>query len=638
MGTQKSNETLLASSPQSPTSGPPQKDVVAKPLSSSLDPMGFVSIRAIAIACALMPILAVWVVQSELVWYSGHSTAISLFFHVTFVLMLLSLLNLGIKKLWPSKAFSAGELMTIYMMLAIAGTFCSHDLLQVLMPMIHSPMYAGNVVNAWVTHVIPHLHKWTYVLGADAGVLRSFAVGSGSLYTWDAFQPWIAPVTFWFIFLMALMGALLSINIFFRKHWTEKERLSFPVIQIPMTIASDFGSLLRNKLFWLAFGLTAALDILNGFNFLYPSIPRIPIVEAFRFSDYFTERPWNAINATMINLFPFVIGLVFFIPTDLAFSCWFFFVIFKLELVVTSMIGIYDIPGFPFPAEQSGGGYIALGLLAIWVSRRHLYGVMRTLLGLRNGIDDSHEPVSYRVNFLIFFVSVAVLFFMSCYLLGASFWVMVVFFLIFFLYAIAIARIRAELGPPAHDLHNMGPDIIMMNALGARNLGTENMTVFNQFFWFNRAYRAHISAHSMEGFKIAQLTRITSRSMFIAMIVAVIIGALAAFWALLHVIYVHGYSGRVAGDAFSAEAWNRMVGWIASMQKPKFGATVATCIGLFFSLLLGFFENEIYLVALASCGLCNKYHLVNGKALVLHFPWMVCEDVDYSIWRCRCLS
>ena len=75
-------------------------------------------------------------------------------------------------------------------------------------------------------------------------------------------------------------------------------------------------SLLKSRLFWLAFIITASIDILNGFAFIYPNLPEIPIVKAFLFRDYFVERPWNAIAGMEINLYPFVIGLVFFMPVS----------------------------------------------------------------------------------------------------------------------------------------------------------------------------------------------------------------------------------------------------------------------------------------------------------------------------------
>ncbi|MCL5269190.1 MAG: hypothetical protein M1457_01205 [bacterium] len=560
-----------------PASAPPQ-DLPQEPLR-------FVSIRAIAIACALMPVLALMVVQSELIWYSGHSTAISLFFHVTFTIFLLGLANLYIQKRWPKAALSAGEMMTIYMMLSIAGTFCSHDMLQIMVPMLSFPKYNANPQNQWEKYILSHIPSFSII--TDIHAAEGLAVGNNSLYRLSNLVAWSRPFALWYTLLLALMGCLLAINIFFRQHWTERERLAFPIIQIPMMIATGLSDLLRNKLFWIAFGITTFIDIVDGFNFLYPSIPRIPIVEAFRFSEYFVERPWNAIAATTINLYPFVIGLTFFIPTDLAFSCWFFFIMFKLQLVITSAIGIRDLPGFPFPTEQSGGAYIALGLLAIWVSRRHLVGVGRNILRRPGGLDDSHEPMSYTKTLILFLVCAAVLFYIAIHLLGGTPGIMLMFFTIFFLYAIAIARMRAELGPPAHDLHNMGPDTMILNPLGTRGIGTENSAVFTLFWWFNRAYRAHFSAHDMEGFKLAQLTRIASRSILKAMVIAIVFGSLVAFWAVLHSVYVHGYSGRLAGDAFSQEGWNRMVGWMTLPQKPRYAASVASVVGLLVALFLG---------------------------------------------------
>jgi hypothetical protein len=551
--------------------------------------MNLVTWRAIGIACLLMPVSALWVVQSELIWYTGHSTAISLFFHVTFIILLLSLLNLWIEKKWPRAALTPGEILTIYMMLSIGGTLCSHDLLQVMMPMLTFPKLAANPMNRWDELILPFVKKWAIVTDMEAVI--GMAVGNAWLYRASILVAWAKPLLFWGAFTLTLMMSLLFLNCLFRQPWTEKERLSFPIIQIPLLIAANLRSLLQSKLFWLGFGITAVIDIINGFSFLYPSIPEIPIVEAFEFRNYFVERPWSAISTTTVNLYPFVIGLTFFLPTDLAFSCWFFFIAFKMEQVAASALGIRELPGFPFAVEQSAGAYIALGLLAIWLSRRHFAAVWRTILGKPGGADESAEPIRYRTAVFGLFVCfvLLVVFGMS---LGATLGVMIVFFLIFFLYSIAIARMRAELGPPAHDLHNMGPDMLIHNAIGTDALGKGNVATFSLFYWFNRAYRAHFSAHSIEGFKIAQITRITSRSMMKAMMIALVVGLISAFWALLHSLYVHGYSGRQAGDAFASEAWNRMAGWVSFPQDPEIAATVAAGVGLLFALFLGFMRTS----------------------------------------------
>ncbi|KXK34427.1 MAG: hypothetical protein UZ16_OP3001002022 [Candidatus Hinthialibacteria bacterium OLB16] len=129
--------------------------------------------------------------------------------------------------------------------------------------------------------------------------------------------------------------------------------------------------------------------------------------------------------------------------------------------------------------------------------------------------------------------------------------------------------------------------MILTNLLGTQGMSKGNLATFSLFFWFNRAYRAHFSAHSLEGFKAAQIYRIHARSMFFAIALALVVGTLSAFWGILHNFHVYGYSGRPAGDAFSAESWNRMAAWISLPQLPKVAASVACGIGLVFALVLG---------------------------------------------------
>lgn len=549
--------------------------------------MRLVTIRAMAIACALMPILAVWVFLSEAVWYSGHPTTVSLFYHVTFVVLVIALLNLFVRYKWPAAALNPGELMTIYMMLSIAGTFCSHDTFQILISVLTIPTGKANAQNRWDDLVLAHIPSWAIVTDKEA--CRQIATGNATLYNWAIIKAWLGPLGFWGLFVLALTGALLCLNVFFRQPWTEKERLSFPIIQIPMALATNLSGLLRNRLFQVAFFIAAFIGTVNGFHHFYPNIPEIPIVDAFRFSDYFVERPWNAIAWTSINLYPFAIGLAFFLPVDLAFSCWFFFIVFQLQYVLSSAMGVRDLPGFPYTGEQTAGGYMGLGLIAIWLARKHFAGVVQTILGRPGGADESNEAMRYRTAFLFLVLCVTALIYFGT-ALGASWQAMSVFFAIFFLYSLAIARMRAELGPPAHDLHYMGPEMVMHNAVGTRGLGEGNLGAFSMLWWVTRAYRAHFSPHSMEGFKLAQLARITSRSMMIAMIVAIVVGMISAFWAGLHVFHAHGM-GNVAGW-FGTEMCSRLANWMANPQEPRLPATIATGGGLLFSLFLGFMRMK----------------------------------------------
>ncbi len=552
----------------------------------SLPPPRMVTIRAVCIACALMPAIALWVVLCEMVWFANHPTALSLFFHVTAILFFIAVLNVAVEKWWPRHALTPGELVTIYMMLSVASVFCSHDFMQTLIPLLFHPQHVVNPGNNWQTLVLDRAPAWALVRGHGEAVTGA-ALGNSSLYSWEVLSAWLGPFAFWGTFIAALVGALLTLNVFFRKQWTEREKLSFPVIQIPLMVATRMRDLLGSRVFWIAFGIAGGIDVVNGLNFYYPLVPKIPNIPMLVFSDYLQEPPWNAIGFVRFNVLPFIIGIVFFIPADLAFSCWFFYVFSKLMLVLGAATGMNAIPGFPFEKEQSGGGYLALGLLAIWLARGHLVMVAKTILGRPGGYDETGEPMRYRTAAAVFLVSTVTLVVFGC-LLGASWYVMVAFFAIFFLYSIAIARMRAELGPPAHDLYAMGPDVMIHNAVGTRDLGDGNLMAFTMLYWFNRSYRSHFSAHCIEGFKLAQLRRITARSMMVAMLIAVVVGTISGVWAILHTFHVHGYSaGAGMGYYLSAETWNRYVSWTTLPRRADLAATLATGFGAVSILCLG---------------------------------------------------
>ena len=84
--------------------------------------------------------------------------------------------------------------------------------------------------------------------------------------------------------------------------------------------------LFHSRLFWIGFAVAAVVDIINGLNYLYPSVPYIP-VRGIRLDHYFTEKPWNAIGWTPIRFRFFMIGMTYLLPLDLSISCWFFYIL-----------------------------------------------------------------------------------------------------------------------------------------------------------------------------------------------------------------------------------------------------------------------------------------------------------------------
>ena len=555
-----------------------------------------ITFRAVMLGLALIPLCCMWVVQSEIVWYSGQPTTTSLFYHVVFILMLLTGVNLLVRWRLPHWALDSGELLTIYLMLCLASAVGGHDLIEILVPMLVYPHWTADPGNRWGDLMLPHLPKDLVV--TDIEVIRGAFEGDSSMYRLEVLRAFAGPLFHWFIFIFAMVLAMTLLNVILRKQWTQNEKLAYPVIQIPMEMTGRARSLLWSKLFWVGFGVAAAVNIVNGLQHFFPNIPQLPIVHAINLGEYLTEKPWNAVGTSWVSFYPFAIGLGFFLPTDMAFSCWFFYLFWEGQRVMASAMGVRDMPGFPFINEQTAGGFIGISLIALWVSRRHLKGVLKTVLGRPGGVPDHDEPVSYRVSLLGIAGVMVFLFLFSRFKLGMTPGIIVIFFGIYFAISLAVARMRAELGPPAHDLHYAGPDQILTTVKGPVNLRggpgnpLGNLVGFSYYWFFNRAYRAHPMAHTLEGFKIAERKSLRANAVFVAMMLAVAVGILSAFWAMLHVLYRHGMDGSILGPGrhFGQEPFNRLNGWILSPQEPNQPALVALIVGGLTVALLGVFR------------------------------------------------
>jgi hypothetical protein len=539
--------------------------------------------RSLLIALILIPINAYWVVQMERVRYSAHPTTISLFFNVVFILLVLTLANAAVSRFRRRAALERGELLVIYAMLAIASTPPAHDMFQVLVPMLVWPYRFADNSNKWMSTFGDLLPHW--VMAPDKAATLGFFTGNSTLYTLPHLLAWAGPVVVWCLFMSTLLFVMLCINCILRKQWTDRERLTYPIAQLPLdlTVGANEGRLpamFRNRLFYLGFALAGTVDIVNGLNLYYPWIPPI-LAPGFGasfidFRQFVTDKPWNAIGWTPISWYPFMVGLGMLMPLDFLFSAWFFYLFWKAQAVVTVAMAWDQDPRFPYTNAQAFGAYMAFLCYTIWLSRSYLKQVGRRIFGMSSSLDDRDEPISYRAAAIGILAGVALLAFFAT-TIGMAPWIAVLFFLIYFALALAITRMRAELGTPIHDLHWTGPDWVMAEGFGTRHIDSRTLTAFSLFFWFNRAYRAHPMPHMLEGFKFAEQTRTVMRPWFWAMLLAIVVGCFAGFWAMLHLMYDYGATAK--SGSFGPEAYRQLEGWLKSPKPSNTTAMYAIVAG-----------------------------------------------------------
>lgn len=535
--------------------------------------------RSLLIGFGLIPINALWIVHTEVVRYAGHPTTMSLYFNVVFCLVILILLNAPLKRFRPRWALTPGELLVIYTVLSIGSCMVGHDLYQVLIATLVHPFRFATPENRWESLFFQYLPRFLMV--SDKEVLKGYFEGHSTLYAPEHLRAWLRPVLYWTAFFGALFFATLCLNVLLRKQWAERERLAFPIIELPLAMSRQGTAFFRERLMWLGFGIAAVVDIINNLSANLPYVPAIPI-RTYNLGQILVTRPWNAIGWTPIAFFPCIIGLAFLLPLDLSFSCWFFFWYWRLQRVLSSAMGwTQERPDMPYINDQSAGAFLGVAVFVLWIARGYFRHVVRRALGLSSEVSDAHEPLGYRwallgvvggFLFVVWFMRKA----------GMSLEVAIPGFLIYFALSLAVNRIRAEMGSPAHDLHFAGPDQMIPRVWGISNLNKQDLTLFALWWGFNRAYRSHPMPHQIEGFKLAEVVGYDARRLFWVMWVTVLFGSVVAFWALLHVYYdIGAYSGKMVGPAtwFGWEPYNRLQSWLTAWPERDEFSTLFTVVG-----------------------------------------------------------
>ena len=307
-----------------------------------------VTFRALVIGLVLVPLNCYWVAHGEGISASAGSSltsGVSLFFNVVFTLLLLVGFNALCKRLAPKAALKQGELLTIFVMLCLGSSMTGNEfLLNFILSLGHASWYA-TPENEWSRLFSRYVPDRLAVI--DKTALRGFYEGDSSIYRSEIINAWLQPLALWSIFTVVLIFTFLCVTVLVRKQWTESEKLSYPIIQLPlaMTRNGTGNALFSNRLFLLGFGLMAVITMIHALHFHFPVVPNL----RFRtdISSLFTEKPWSAMGWTPVAVYLWIVGFVFFIPLDLCFSVWFFYLFAKSQRIMASMFGLERVAWFP---------------------------------------------------------------------------------------------------------------------------------------------------------------------------------------------------------------------------------------------------------------------------------------------------
>jgi len=550
-----------------------------------------VRFRAVLIGTLLIIPNNYWVIQMEKVRPGPYPTIISLFLNAILILLLLLIINKILYRFSPRTAFNRAELLLIYLMVCIGSAFAGHDMVPVLIQMAAHPYQFATDSNNWKTTMLPHLPAPLVVQDTEA--LKNYFVGNSSIYRWENLRAWLVPLGWWFVFCTLLWWVMLCLCTLVRKQWTEEEKLSYPLVELPLQMSRSKAHLWNNRLLWAGFAVAGGINLINGLHYLYPSLPEIPVKHE-DLLPYLPNKPWNAVGWTPYSFYPYVVGIGYLLPVDLVFSCWFFYWFWKAQLVISNAMAWDTVPEFPFIREQGFGGYLAIGLYLLIGGRGFLQRLAAHLRRRSGDLSDEGEALSYRAASNGFLLGLAGLT-LFLWAFGMSLLIALSALCIYLLISLVITRIRAELGPPVHDQHFSGPDHMLTRWFGTQGWNPSDLSTLNFFYWFNRAYRSHPMPFGLEGLKLAGASGASLKVYFWAMFWAGIVGTLAAYWAFLHCAYQYGTGAKfIQGYGFGTEAYNRLATWLQSPQKPNLQAQYATGIGFTTGWILMILRMRIY--------------------------------------------
>ena len=530
-----------------------------------------VTVRAVVLGAVLIPLNVYWVMMVEGIWHSGHPSVMALPWGAVFNLVILLLVNVLLRRFAPRHAFTQAELITIYTMVAIAIMLAGHDTLQLGVPNMSYGWWFATEANHWEQLFHEYLPRFLTV--SDEAVLKPYYSGDSTLYTREHLAAWVGPALWWVGIVLAVGVVMVGLNVIMRRQWTENERLGYPIVQLPLAMTAEGGSraFYASRMLWLGIAIAAAIDLSNGLHHFWPAWFSFDVRHDS--PKHFIDtrpwgKPWSAMGRIDFPLYPFCIALGFLIPLDLCFSMWFFFIVRKLMQVWAVALPLRMMPGLPYFGEQSFGAWFALGVYGLWVARRHLARLGRRLW--RGALDDTAaegDPMSYRTAVAAMGLGLVFLLWVTMKA-GMSLPATLLLYGFGFLIHLTVTRVRAELGPPAHEMAgNMNAVTLGTIFAGTQGLGARSLTIFPLFWWFTgRGYRTTPMPVQLEGFKMAEVSGAEPQRLAVGMALAFGLGAFFTYWSAIHLTYQYGTTPLVGHNGGQ---WSELASWLNYPKEPS---------------------------------------------------------------------
>jgi len=461
--------------------------------------------------------------------------------------LLLLFLNLLLRRFWPRRALTTGELLVLFVMALVANSTAIF-LIYFQLAAIVSPHYFKSPENRWASDLIPSIRPWLIVSDKNRAVEWFYhGLPPGQPLPW---LDWLIPLAFWLPFLFAIWLVSYLLTVFFNRAWIDQEKLAYPLMQLPLELVREQShpgvpSLLRDGLFWLGVAGPAAVAGLAVAHSLVPAVPALPVdhLGCLNWGPLPLPPPFPPLPRCVCFL---AIGVGIFVPADVLCSIGILFLLVRIvEEGVFTQLGLSIGYGGMFVwgnaaiAWQSFGAYLVLLLVTLWNARRHLTSLWREAWALAPpAAARGDELMSPRTAFLLLLVS-------GAYIVewlhhsGMPWAVIGLFVPMVFLVYLGLSRVVCQAG-----VFYLVPPMIAQNVaiytLGSETIGRQGMISLGLTYAWHGDVQTVLSALSAEGVRLQAPARARGPALTGAILLAVVVGLIVAPLSIIVTGYRHG--------------------------------------------------------------------------------------------------
>jgi len=456
---------------------------------------------------------------------------------VILLFVLTLMVNPLLKLIHPRVGLNRGELLVVYIMMVMASPIPTLFVGKFLSTVSYAFYYA-TPENDWRTLIHPYIPDWLMVGNFD--IVKKFYEGGGRMESipWEAWQPVFLA---WMPFVWALFLVMISVMVIMRKQWIEHERLIYPLMQVPLAMTEQgghgerLGPFFKNPVMWAGFAIPALWGTLHGLTNYFPGV--IPFAQEVD-PVYMRLSLFQGVEDMYVLMRFNIIGFFYFLKTEIAFSLWFFNLLFYMVRGIFGYMGIASTQTAAaghgvhnlILAQQAMGAMLVLFFGGLWSARTHLRDVFRKAFAGDPGVDDSGEILSYRGAVIVLIASSAMMVgwvWLAGLPVGFGLAILLLGVVTLFVYSRVVAESGLSDGEPP-----VVPAGILVSMVGSSAIGPQGLVVLATTFMWTTG-RNFVMVSCANSLRLGEELGGSKRPLFWVILLALAVSLAGAIWIIM---------------------------------------------------------------------------------------------------------